>query len=141
MRKLAFIIFAALAACVTLSAVSQAGMRVFSIISADVPPGWSAVEVDSSVIMVSDDGIASITATVETAQGMDAEQIAVQMAKALDAPAPVWDELSGCWTFEFLAGGDAGRALVLVENDQGIILTVMGEREDIPEIVRSMKLR
>ena len=140
MRKLAFLIFAALAACVTISAVSRAEPRTFSIISVDVPPGWSAVEVDSSVIMVSDDGEASITVTVETAEGLNAQQIAVQMAKALDAPAPVWDELSGGWTFEFLAGGDAGRAIVLVESDQGIILTLMGDREDIPEIVRSMKL-
>ena len=118
---------------------AAAEIKYFTHIQADVPPGWTAMERDSSVILAADDKSAVITITVQSAQGDNAEEIAGIISRNVNGTAPVEDVDSNGYFFDFTAKeGGPGQGYVKVDGRRAIVVAIMGENPQVRGIIESL---
>ena len=122
-----------------LCGLAAAEIKYFTHIQADVPPGWTAMERDSSVILAADDKSAVITITVQSAQGDNAEEIAGIISRSVNGTAPVEDVASNGYFFDFTARqGGPGKGYVKVDGRRAIVAAIMGENPQVRGIIESL---
>ena len=132
-----FPLAAVLVLCLFSGALAE--IRYFSHIQADVPPGWSAMERDSSVILAADDKSAVLTITVQSSQGDNAEEIAGIISRNVNGTAPVPDETAAGYFFDFVAKeGGPGKGFVKVDGHWAIVVAIMGENPQVAGIIDSL---
>ena len=118
---------------------AAAEIKYFTHIQADVPPGWTAMERDSSVILAADDKSAVITITVQSAQGGNAGEIAGIISRSVNGTAPVEDVDSNGYFFDFTAKeGGPGKGYVKVDGRRAIVVAIMGENPQVRGIIESL---
>ena len=136
-RSTTVVLGAALVLCLFTSAFAE--IRYFTHIQADVPPGWSAMERDRSVILAADDKSAVLTITVQSSQGDNAQEIAGIISRSVNGTAPTPDEAAAGYFFDFAAKeGGPGKGFVKVDGQWAIVVAIMGENPQVAGIIDSL---
>lgn len=137
--KFAFLALLAVLALGVFSSVAAAEVRLFKDFKADVPAGWRVIDEGGHVVFSAPDESAVVTVTIQDAQAMSAKGIAETMSKGLKGTAPIWDEGSGGYIFDFISNEKLpGKALVKVYNGTALVLAIMGDNPEVDALVRSM---
>ena len=131
---------AVLAVLTVFGASSEARVMEFDHFSIDVPAGWQ-VEEDKenyTVGFTAPDNSAALTVAVIENEGMSLEEYAHGIQNELNGNN--LQELEGGYMFEFTtANGVDSIGIVSGDDDMVMLLTIIGEHDDIDAMVNSME--
>lgn len=119
----------------------HAQVREFDKLSIDVPEGWNAQQVDTTVVIVKDDKTAALTISIEPLNGHTLSEIARDYSASFKGTQPKSNQ-AGVYTFTFNDGNT--QAVVYSAITSYILTTITGTPEGqktIAEMVSTMKLK
>lgn len=122
-----------------MATASFANVQSFTHFSVDVPQGWQATEDGEVVSLLAPGNAAAVSIAVDSAEGMNTENLAKTMATQLKGSSPVAVDAGG-FAFAFKnQSGVESKSTVFVNNNKFVMITVTGSHADIPQILKTIK--